>query len=462
MMVIDDEAYYFIYSQHLAGGYIDHGPVIAFLIRGFTLMFGENGFGIRIGGVVLLTGLGVILYYFGKRYFSATTGVVFASTVFANILLHTNGIVITPDAPLVFFNILTIIFYYRAYFDDKKYYYIAGVFLGFALLTKISALFLAMGIILFPLVSRKRREFLSEKRFYLSLLIAFLIFLPFVIWNIRNDFAFIRYQGAHITRGGDLTSFIELWSALALLMGPILFYYSIYLPVKHIYHYWKKSNNDSKLLYFSLVTAVPVLYFAIHSLFSRFEVNWPAPALFGGLFIFGIYVSNHWKTKKRLFRLQIIYSLVLILLVTFQTYYPFLPLKGKSDITRRYHIYNCFPHDLKDYLESNPTTQKYRIVANNFQIPSMVNLYIRPVQEATCLSIKYHESLFSFLHPDESLVGGDYLFIGNSIRFPEKIKPYFREVNFLRSFDSVRNGKTIKQFGLWLVKGYRGKSNVTS
>ena len=69
-MVIDDEAYYYIYSRHLAWGYIDHGPLIAFLIKTFTTIFGGNGFGIRVGSVVLVTSLGCFLYIFGKKYFN--------------------------------------------------------------------------------------------------------------------------------------------------------------------------------------------------------------------------------------------------------------------------------------------------------------------------------------------------------------------------------------------------------
>ena len=37
-MLIDDEAYYAIYARHLNWGYIDHGPVIAYLIRFFTIL----------------------------------------------------------------------------------------------------------------------------------------------------------------------------------------------------------------------------------------------------------------------------------------------------------------------------------------------------------------------------------------------------------------------------------------
>ena len=37
-VLINDEAYYAIYARHLAWGYVDHGPVIAYLIKFFTLI----------------------------------------------------------------------------------------------------------------------------------------------------------------------------------------------------------------------------------------------------------------------------------------------------------------------------------------------------------------------------------------------------------------------------------------
>ena len=36
--LVDDEAYYAMYARHLAWGYIDHGPVVAFIIWIFTFL----------------------------------------------------------------------------------------------------------------------------------------------------------------------------------------------------------------------------------------------------------------------------------------------------------------------------------------------------------------------------------------------------------------------------------------
>jgi len=44
-----DEAYYWLWSRHLAAGYFDHPPAIAYVIRAGTLLFGSVPFGVRLG-----------------------------------------------------------------------------------------------------------------------------------------------------------------------------------------------------------------------------------------------------------------------------------------------------------------------------------------------------------------------------------------------------------------------------
>src|SRR3954469_23528789 len=48
-----DEAYYWIWSKHLAGGYYDHPPMVAFVIRLGTCLAGDTELGVRIGSVLL-------------------------------------------------------------------------------------------------------------------------------------------------------------------------------------------------------------------------------------------------------------------------------------------------------------------------------------------------------------------------------------------------------------------------
>ena len=403
--------------------------------------------------------LTVFLYRFGKTYFNEATGIIMSLGISANMLFHTNAVVITPDVPLAFFTIMAIIYYYRAYFIDAKYLYAAGILLGLAVLSKVSALFPAVGIILFPFVIQGKRHFLSDIRFYGSLVAALLVFIPFIIWNLQNDLAFVRYQGSHVISSGSWSDFSGLWLSLLVTIGPVFFYYSVIKPFLLLK---RLLSISPELTYFTIVTIIPTIYFLVHSVFSRMEVNWPAPIFSGGLFLFGILLGENWPVYRKRFIFQVGFSLVLIFIVTVQTFWPFLPIKGKIDVTNRYHIYNAFPSELKAYLQTYPELQNKRLLADNYQIPSMINFYLNPRLEASALSINYHETLYSFLYQDGMFVGNDFLFLKRGKTFPKKFTPYFDDAILLQLFESKRLGQKVAGYSLWSVTNYRGKSTANS
>lgn len=48
----EDEAYYWLWSTHLAAGYYDHPPMIAYWIRAGTAVFGQTAFGVRFAALL--------------------------------------------------------------------------------------------------------------------------------------------------------------------------------------------------------------------------------------------------------------------------------------------------------------------------------------------------------------------------------------------------------------------------
>ncbi len=449
-LLINDEAYYAIYARHLAWGYVDHGPIVAYLIKLFTLIW-ENSFTVRLGATTLMSLLTIILYYFGKKYFNTETGIVLSLSLTANMLFHTNSIVITPDVPMTFFTILAMMFYYLAYCVNKKYIYIGGGMLGLAVLSKISALFPAIGIALYPILIKEKRHWLKNIHYYGSFTLAFLIFLPFIIWNFQNDFAFVRNQGSHIYRGGGFGHFINLWLGLAVISGPLFFYFSVIKPFANLKSW--KSSSDS-IQFFTTVTIVPLSYFLGHSLFSKFELNWPAPVFLSGLFLLALQINN---SQKRFYYAQIIYSLLLIFIITVQTFKPILPVKGDADITNRYYMYDGFLNGLEKFLNENPELSNTRIAANNFQIPSMINFYLEPKLEATCLSIGYQQTLYSFLYPNITQKNDDFIFIKHGMGFPKFLENHFTEILPLKEFKVRRGEQILSNFSLWHVKDFSGE-----
>src|ERR1700726_4618840 len=48
-----DEAYYWMWSKHLAFGYYDHPPMVAYVIRLGTMVAGDTELGVRLVSILL-------------------------------------------------------------------------------------------------------------------------------------------------------------------------------------------------------------------------------------------------------------------------------------------------------------------------------------------------------------------------------------------------------------------------
>src|SRR5579871_6179337 len=95
-----DEAYYWIWSKNLAGGYYDHPPGVALVIRLGTAIAGDTEFGVRFASILLALPMSFAIYrtaqiLFGNRRLAAN------ATIFLNVTLKAavGTLIVTPDSP---------------------------------------------------------------------------------------------------------------------------------------------------------------------------------------------------------------------------------------------------------------------------------------------------------------------------------------------------------------------------
>src|SRR5690554_1089505 len=62
-----DEAHYWVWSTRLQAGYFDNSPLVAFIIRFSTALFGQSEFGVRFPAALSFILLNLILYFFTLR-----------------------------------------------------------------------------------------------------------------------------------------------------------------------------------------------------------------------------------------------------------------------------------------------------------------------------------------------------------------------------------------------------------
>jgi dolichol-phosphate mannosyltransferase len=95
--------------MHPALSYFDHPPMVAWVIRAGQLFLGKSELGVRIGGFLLSLFSTGLLYALGRSWFSRKAGL-WAALLQLLPLYFVYGLLITPDAPLTFFWLLTLYF----------------------------------------------------------------------------------------------------------------------------------------------------------------------------------------------------------------------------------------------------------------------------------------------------------------------------------------------------------------
>ncbi|WP_455378486.1 ArnT family glycosyltransferase [Petrachloros mirabilis] len=191
------EAYFWEWSHFLSLGYLDHPPMVAWTIKTFSLLFPDHWLLTIRSGALLFGAASLLLIYqiamnlFGERTVAERALVL----ALAFPLLHAVGTLMTPDAPLVFFYLLSLRFFTSAVRSGRGFHwYLFGAAMGLALLSKLMAIpsLIALGLFLFG--NQASRHWLKRKEPYLALGVAFAVFLPFVIWNGEHDWASFKMQ----------------------------------------------------------------------------------------------------------------------------------------------------------------------------------------------------------------------------------------------------------------------------
>jgi 4-amino-4-deoxy-L-arabinose transferase-like glycosyltransferase len=189
--IVDDEAYYWVWAQHLSWGYPDHPPLIAALVALGIRLFGDGVFAIRIVPIVLATAGLPLVYLAGRDMFDEATGrrAVLLAAVLPIFIL--GPALAFPDSALMLFWTLGLWSGWRALQRGGWWWVVAAAAAALALLSKVTAGFLPLGIAAVWLSDPWRRA-LRDRRFYAGLAAGLLLILPTTWWYAHNRWALVR------------------------------------------------------------------------------------------------------------------------------------------------------------------------------------------------------------------------------------------------------------------------------
>ena len=153
--LIDDEAYYWLWAQRLDWGYLDHPPLIAWLIA-LTTTVADSAFFIRVSALVAGALTSYVLFLLGRDLFGAPAGVAAAVLFQVVSVLAGAGLLATPDAPLLLCWALAMRFAWQALGGRSGRWLAAGLATGFGALSKMPMVLLPAGLALYVILRAPR------------------------------------------------------------------------------------------------------------------------------------------------------------------------------------------------------------------------------------------------------------------------------------------------------------------
>jgi 4-amino-4-deoxy-L-arabinose transferase-like glycosyltransferase len=247
-----DEAYYWMWSQHLAPGYFSKGPGIAFAIRASTAVFGATEFGVRFWSPLLAAASSFLLFYLVRRLFNET--IAFWVVVAMNVtpIFNIGSFVMTIDPLSIFFWLAAMFTFWLALErspDFTWHWPITGLLIGLGFLCKYTnALQLISVVLVLVLVPRLRGEF--KRIGFFALLGTFMLCtIPVIVWNAQHAWITLSHLRA---RGGlDQNTGFHPSAVLTFLAHHFLAYSPILFGALAwaVAASWKRARTHFKTLY---------------------------------------------------------------------------------------------------------------------------------------------------------------------------------------------------------------------
>lgn len=291
-----DEAYYWMWSQHLAGGYYDHPPLVAVVIRLGTMMAGDTELGVRLVSILLALPMSWAAYrtaaiLFGGSRVAATATILLNVTLMAAV----GTLIVTPDSPLLVASSFVLFFLAKVLETGRGAWWLAvGAAVGAALLSKYTSLFFGPAILIWLVAVPKLRRWLISPWPYLGGLLALAIFSPVIFWNADHHWvSFIKQIGRAKIEDFRPAFIAELIPTQIAFATPLIWI----LGAMGLYALLKRSSGAlAARVLISATFWTIVVYFVWHSLHARVEANWFAPVY--PAFAIAAAVAAHWKRWK--------------------------------------------------------------------------------------------------------------------------------------------------------------------
>jgi 4-amino-4-deoxy-L-arabinose transferase-like glycosyltransferase len=269
-------------AHDLELSYYDHPPLQYWIVHLFLPLLGD-GRAMRLPFIALFAASCWLLYCLTRRLFSAPAAVI--AVLALNCSAHFTfgvGDLLMPDGPLIFAQLAAALALARGFFPGSEpptsalttwLHY--GFWLGVAALSKYHALLFAAGVLLFLLTVPERRRLLAHPAPWLGALLAVVIALPVIVWNVRHHWISVGFQvGRAASTGLHVGYVFANIAAQALWLLPWIF-----VPLLiAAWRAWRAGPVDERSWYCLCLALPPIAIFTLVPLWGDIGLpHWQMP-----------------------------------------------------------------------------------------------------------------------------------------------------------------------------------------
>ncbi|MGN6419759.1 MAG: ArnT family glycosyltransferase, partial [Pseudobacter sp.] len=386
--LIDDEAYYWVYSQFPAWGYFDHPPMIAMLIKAGYGLFG-NALGVRFFVVLLNTATIFII----RQLIPQKNDLLFYAIACTVAVAQIGGMIAAPDAPLLFTVALFFLFYkkFRENTDILN-----TLLLGAGMALMLYSKYHGVLIIFFTLLSDL--SLFKKYQTWLAALFTLLLFSPHLYWQYTHGMPSVQYHLFERNASEYKISYtIEYLLGQIAMTGPVMGWLLLWAAFK-----LKPATAVDRAMKFSL--AGIYAFFFLMTFKGRVEANWTLPA-FIPLMVLGHQFLNNPLLHEQKWLIKSVPLTLFLILLTRIYLLSFFPATGWFHKADEVHGNKVWVKAVEEKAAGLPV-----VFINSYQRASKYWFYAqRPTYSLN--GVDYRRNNYNFWPVEDSMMGKKVLAI---------------------------------------------------
>lgn len=466
-----EEAYYWLYSQHLDWSYFDHPPLVGWLVYISTQLGGNAEIWVRLPTILCFAGALFFIHRLACDLFGAKTG--FITAVLASLLpaFEIYSIFVFPDAPLLLFWSLVMCVGYRLYEDERPIWWLViGAATGLAMLAKYPGVLAPLAPILIIALKKKYHLFKCWQ-FYVGIILCWLIFSPVIYWNAQHEWASFLFQG--------VSRFFEANSWLDIFGGSLLNIAALPTPFGLLLLLWVgwqscKRIKDERWLYLVCAFLPFAIVVAAVALVRLVQLNWPLP-VYPALIIATAALLEElkaWYSRKWQFILGAVFvpALLISLIPWIAIFFNLTPLNRFNEI----YGWKNMGQTVLEIVSANYNNGQCFLAGHGYQTASEVAYYTKLPQLTIAENLYGERSKgFDYWSKKGDFKGWNCVYVvAEELHSDGKYRPRdpFNLAQLKRYFTSVdttgnrltvfRGGSPVRRYKFYYCINYKGIPNL--